>query len=454
MVANAPTTPEMARIAMTAARASVGLRIVRLESLVIQKPRNLRESSKDRAGRKSTMSPVQQAMQTIRRGSEELIVEEELARKLASGRRLRVKLGLDPTAPDLHLGHTVVINKLRHFQELGHQVQFLIGDFTGMIGDPTGKNQTRPPLTREEILANAQSYREQVFKILDPAKTQILFNSEWSDKLGAEGMIRLAARYTLARLLERDDFNKRFKSNQPIAVHELLYPLMQGYDSVAMKADVELGGTDQKFNLLVGRELQKDFGQEPQCIITMPLLEGLDGKEKMSKSLGNYVGIAEPAQEIFGKLMSISDELMWRYIELLSFEPSETLRVWKKEVAGGRNPRDIKVLFAKEIVARFHSAQAAERAQADFEARFKHGVAPENIPEITIKVPGDGRKSALSRPDAMAIMKVLKESQLVSRASEALRMIEQGGVRMNGEKVTDKGLSVKRGDTVVLQVGK
>src|SRR5713226_7703394 len=292
--------------------------MVPLESPNFQK---LAKSSKNPAMRKPNRSQINESVDLIRRGCDEIIVEEDLAKKLETGRKLRVKLGLDPTAPDLHLGHTVVINKLRHFQELGHQMQFLIGDFTGMIGDPTGKNQTRPPLTREEILANAQTYREQVFKILDPAKTQILFNSEWSDKLGAEGMIRLAARYTVARLLERDDFNKRFKSNQPIAVHELLYPLMQGYDSVAMKADVELGGTDQKFNLLVGRELQKDFGQEPQCIITMPLLEGLDGKEKMSKSLGNYVGIAEPPQEIFGKLMSISDDLMWRYIELLSFQP-------------------------------------------------------------------------------------------------------------------------------------
>src|SRR3954462_7102946 len=279
------------------------------------------------------MSAIKQAIQTIRRRSDELIVEEELAKKLATGRKLRGKLGLDPTAPDLHLGHTVVINKLRDFQELGHQVQFLIGDFTGMIGDPTGKNQTRPPLTREEILRNAHTYRDQVFKILDPEKTQILFNSEWSDKLGAEGMIRLAARYTVARLLERDDFSKRFRGQQPIAVHELLYPLMQGYDSVAMKADVELGGTDQKFNLLVGRELQKDYGQEPQCVLTMPLLEGLDGRDKMSKSLGNYVGIAEAPQDMFGKLMSISDELMWRYFELLSFRPLSTIDGWKREMA-------------------------------------------------------------------------------------------------------------------------
>src|SRR5213083_1011988 len=303
------------------------------------------------------MSDIDHQLRVIKRGCDELIVEAELREKLKSGRPLRVKLGLDPTAPDLHLGHTVVINKLRHFQELGHQVQFLIGDFTGMIGDPTGKNQTRPPLTREEILANAQSYRDQVFKILDPEKTQILFNSEWSDKLGAEGMIRLAARYTLARLLERDDFATRFKAQQPIAVHELLYPLMQGYDSVAMKADVELGGTDQKFNLLVGRELQKDFGQEQQCVLTMPLLEGLDGRDKMSKSLGNYIGIAEAPRDMFGKLMSISDELMWRYIELLSFQPVDA---WKKQLAATGNPRDIKAAFAKEIVARFHSAAAAD----------------------------------------------------------------------------------------------
>src|SRR6476659_8631212 len=292
------------------------------------------------------MTLIPQAIETIRRGSDELIVETELAKKLSTGRKLRVKLGLDPTAPDLHLGHTVVINKLRDFQQLGHQVQFLIGDFTGMIGDPTGKNQTRPPLTRDEIKKNARTYQEQVFKILDAEKTQILFNSEWSDKLGAEGMIKLAANYTVARLLERDDFSKRMKNNQPIAVHELLYPLMQGYDSVAMKADVELSGTDQKFNLLVGRELQRAYGQEPQCILTMPLLEGLDGREKMSKSLGNYVGIAEAPADMFGKLMSISDELMWRHIELLSFEPLSTVRQWKAQVAEGANPRDIKVAFA------------------------------------------------------------------------------------------------------------
>jgi tyrosyl-tRNA synthetase len=386
------------------------------------------------------MTPIQQAIETIRRGCDELIVQAELEKKLATGRKLRIKLGLDPTAPDLHLGHTVVINKLRHFQELGHQVQFLIGDFTGMIGDPTGKNQTRPPLTRDEIHKNARTYQDQVFKILDPDKTQILFNSEWSDKLGAEGMIRLAARYTVARLLERDDFTKRFRAQQPIAVHELLYPLMQGYDSVAMKADVELGGTDQKFNLLVGRELQKDFGQEQQCILTMPLLEGLDGKEKMSKSLGNYIGIAEAPQEMFGKLLSISDDLMWRYIELLSFEPGATVQKWRAEIAAGRNPKEIKVLFAKEIVARFHSQQAAKQAEEAFEARFQRGEVPEDMPEKTLS---EGH-----------ILKALKDAGLVPSTTEATRMIEQGGVKVDGEKVVDRALQLRRGGTYVVQVGK
>jgi tyrosyl-tRNA synthetase len=387
------------------------------------------------------MSAIEQAIQTIRRGSEEVIVEQELRKKLASGRKLRVKLGLDPTAPDLHLGHTVVINKLRDFQQLGHQVQFLIGDFTGMIGDPTGKNQTRPPLTREAILANATTYRDQVFKVLDPARTQILFNSEWSDKLGAEGMIRLAARYTVARLLERDDFTKRFKSGQPIAVHELLYPLMQGYDSVAMKADVELGGTDQKFNLLVGRELQKDYGQEPQCVLTMPLLEGLDGRDKMSKSLGNYVGIAEPPQEMFGKLMSISDELMWRYMELLSFRPVDA---WKAQLDATGNPRDVKAAFAKEIVARFHSEAAAAAAEEEFAQRFRHGVLPQQMPEVTVRAPADG----------LPIAQLLKLSQLAASASEAVRAIEQGGVRIDGERVTDRNLRLQPGKTHTVQVGK
>ena len=390
------------------------------------------------------MIPVSEALDLIKRGAEELILEEDLVRKLKTGRQLRVKLGMDPTAPDLHIGHTVVINKLRHFQELGHQVQFLIGDFTGMIGDPTGKNQTRPPLSREQILENARTYREQVFKILDPDKTVVMFNSEWSDKLGAEGMIRLAARYTLARLLERDDFSKRYKGGQPIAVHELLYPLMQGYDSVAMKSDVELGGTDQKFNLLVGRELQRDWGQEPQCILTVPILEGLDGVNKMSKSLGNYVGIAEPPREIFGKLMSVSDDLMWRYIELLSFEPMSAVRRWREEVKGGRNPKEVKVAFAREIVARFHGPAAAEDAQAAFEARFQRGETPTDLPELSVPCGGD----------SMALVQVLKQAALTPSVSEAQRMIEQGGVKLDGEKVSDKGLKLARGAVVVVQVGK
>src|SRR5215831_19068702 len=400
------------------------------------------------------MSEIDNQLKLIKRGCDELIVESELREKLKEGRRLRVKLGMDPTAPDLHLGHTVVINKLRQFQDLGHQVQFLIGDFTGMIGDPSGKNETRPALSREQILHNAKTYQDQVFKILDANRTQILFNSKWSDELGASGLIRLAGKWTVARMLERDDFAKRYAARQPIAVHEFLYPLMQGYDSVAMKSDVELGGTDQKFNLLVGRELQKDYGlPQQQCILTMPLLEGLHGPEKMSKSLGNYVGINESPETIFGKLMSISDQLMWRYIELLSLQPAQALESWKKDVAAGGNPRDIKVLFAREIVARFHGDRAAESAAADFEARFRRGDLPDNIPEVTVKVPNESRASSDGVPE-LALTKVLKESQLVPSASEALRMVEQGGVRINGEKVTDKGLALKKGETVVLQVGK
>ena len=390
------------------------------------------------------MSAMIEALAIIKRGCDELLVELELIEKLKTGRKLNIKLGMDPTAPDLHLGHTVVINKLRHFQDLGHHIQFLIGDFTGLIGDPTGRNVTRPPLTRAQILDNAATYREQVFKILDPAKTEILFNSTWSDQLGAQGMVRLAARYTVARMLERDDFNKRFKSNQPIAIHEFLYPLMQGYDSVAMKSDVELGGTDQKFNLLVGRELQKDFGQAQQCILTMPLLEGLDGVNKMSKSLGNYVGISEAPESIFGKLMSISDPLMWRYIELLSFASIETIGGWKREVEGGRNPRDIKVLFAKEIVARFHDGVAAGRAEEAFERRFRQGAIPEDIPEISL--PNAGMP--------MGVLQVLKASGLASSTSEALRMMEQGGVRLDGERIEDKTIAITPDRAVVLQVGK
>lgn len=390
------------------------------------------------------MTTIGDALHVIRRGCDELLVESELVEKLKTGRRLNVKLGMDPTAPDLHLGHTVVINKLRHFQDLGHHVQFLIGDFTGMIGDPTGKNATRPPLTREQILENARTYREQVFKILDPDKTEVMFNSTWSDKLGAEGMIRLAARYTVARMLERDDFGKRFQNQQPIAIHEFLYPLMQGYDSVAMRADVELGGTDQKFNLLVGRELQRHYGQEQQCIVTMPLLEGTDGVNKMSKSLGNYVGISEPPGTQFGKLMSISDDLMWRYIELLSFEPMSTVQRWKDEVSGGRNPRDVKVGFAKEIVARFHGAAAAVAAEDEFVRRFQQGAMPDEMPEVSLAAGGT----------AMAVTAVLKQAGLVPSTSEANRMIEQGGVRIDGERVSDKSVQLAPGATYVLQVGK
>jgi tyrosyl-tRNA synthetase len=390
------------------------------------------------------MADVAQALALIKRGCDELIVEEDLVRKLKAGRVLRIKLGLDPTAPDLHLGHTVVINKLRHFQDLGHQVQFLIGDFTGMIGDPTGKNQTRPPLSREQILENAQSYRAQMSKILDADKTQVMFNSEWSDKLGAEGMIRLASRYTLARLLERDDFSRRYKGGQAIAVHELLYPLMQGYDSVAMKADVELGGTDQKFNLLVGRELQRDFGQEPQCILTMPLLEGTDGVEKMSKSLGNYIGIAEPAQEIFGKLMRISDELMWRYMELLSFQDAKAIQARKAAVDGGANPREVKFEFAKEIVERFHGKAAAEAAAEEFNARFRDRALPADIPEESLKAP----------PGGLVSTQVLKQAGLANSSSEAERLIAQGGVKVNGERLSDRKMMFATGETYLVQVGK
>jgi tyrosyl-tRNA synthetase len=376
----------------------------------------------------------------IKRGAEELLVEIELLDKLKADRPLRVKAGFDPTAPDLHLGHTVLINKLRHFQELGHHVMFLIGDFTGMIGDPTGKNATRPPLSREQIKQNALTYQDQVFKILDPAKTEICFNSSWFDALGAAGMIKLAAQHTVARMLERDDFAKRYAGNQPIAIHEFLYPLCQGYDSVAMQADVELGGTDQKFNLLVGRELQKHYGQAPQCILTMPLLEGLDGVNKMSKSLGNYIGIAEPPQEIFGKVMSISDVLMWRYFDLLSFRSSQEISNLKRDVDAGANPRDVKILLAQELVARFHSQAAAGRALEDFQARFQRGAMPEDMPQLSI-------------PSGQ-IAQVLKQSGLVASTSEALRMIDGGGVRIDGEKVSDKALMLAAGSTVVLQVGK
>lgn len=387
---------------------------------------------------------MQDVLQEIKRGADELLVETELVEKLKTGRPLRIKAGFDPTAPDLHLGHTVLLNKLRQFQVMGHQIIFLIGDFTGMIGDPTGKNATRPPLTREAVAENARTYQTQVFKILDPGLTEVRFNSEWMETLGSAGMIRLAATHTVARMLERDDFHKRYSSQQPIAIHEFLYPLIQGYDSVELKADIELGGTDQKFNLLMGRELQKHHGQAPQCILTMPLLEGMDGINKMSKSLGNYIGINEPPQEIFGKLMSISDDLMWRYIQLLSFEPLAAIEDWRRQVADGANPRDIKVRFAQEIVARFHGPGAAARALADFEARFQKGALPDDMPEISL--PGvDG---------ALLVPQLLKQAGLVPSTSDAIRQIAGGGVRLDGERVADKGVSVPVGATVVAQVGK
>jgi tyrosyl-tRNA synthetase len=383
-------------------------------------------------------------LEIIKRGSHELLVETELESKLISGNPLRVKAGFDPTAPDLHLGHTVLLNKLRQLQEMGHHILFLIGDFTGMIGDPSGKNSTRPPLTREQVAENAKSYTTQVFKILKPEQTEVVFNSTWMDKLNAADLIKLAATHTVARMLERDDFDKRYRNNQAIAIHEFLYPLIQGYDSVALKADLELGGTDQKFNLLMGRELQRHFGQPQQCILTMPLLEGLDGVNKMSKSLNNYVGITESPNEIFGKLMSVSDQLMWRYLELLSFESLQTIRVWREEVEAGRNPRDIKVKLAQEIVARFHSQKDAEAALADFEARFRHGALPDEIPEKIIQTPDS----------EIALVQLLKQTGLTASTSEALRMIEQGAVKLDGEKVENKSTQIKRGETVIVQVGK
>ena len=390
------------------------------------------------------MLGVEDSLALIKRGADELLIESELVERLKSGRPLRIKAGFDPTAPDLHLGHTVLINKLKHFQDLGHHVMFLIGDFTGMIGDPSGKNAARPPLSREQVLQNAETYQEQVFKILDPDKTEICFNSSWIEPLGAAGMIKLAALHTVARMLERDDFDKRYRGNQPIAIHEFLYPLCQGYDSVAMKADVELGGTDQKFNLLVGRELQKHYGQAPQCVLMMPLLEGLDGVNKMSKSLGNYVGINEPPREIFGKLMSVSDELMWRYYDLLSFRSTDAVAGLKQDIAGGRNPRDVKVLLAQEMVARFHGKNAAEDALADFEARFSQGGIPDDIPEVSL--------SAIN--GVLGIAQVLKQSGLTASTSEALRMVGQGGVKVDGAKIEDKNLEFPTLSDFVVQVGK
>jgi len=386
---------------------------------------------------------LNQSLAIIKRGCDELLIEHELVEKLKKGTPLRIKAGFDPTAPDLHLGHTVLINKLRHFQDLGHHILFLIGDFTGMIGDPTGKSVTRPPLTKEQVAENAQSYAEQVFKILDKDKTDIVFNSAWLTDLGAAGMLRLASSLTVARMLERDDFSKRFKGNQPIAIHEFMYPLLQGYDSVALKADVELGGTDQKFNLLMGRELQKQAGQSQQCVLTMPLLEGLDGVNKMSKSLNNYIGINEPPEIIFAKLMSVSDELMWRYIELLSFESLETVQQWKAAVAAGENPRNIKVRFAQEIVARFHSQADAEKALNDFQTRAKGGV-PDEVPEVIVNIDGA----------SIGIAQLLKLAGLVESTSEANRAIDQGGVKLDSEKVLDKNLQIDKGVSVIAQVGK
>ena len=383
-------------------------------------------------------------LQQIRRGVEDLLVEAELVQRLDAGRPLRVKAGFDPTAPDLHLGHTVLINKLRQFQDLGHEVLFLIGDFTGMIGDPTGKNVTRKPLTRDDVLANAATYEHQIFKILDPEKTTVMFNSQWMGEMNAADLIQVAAKHTVARMLERDDFSKRYASGQPIAIHEFLYPLIQGYDSVAMKADVELGGTDQKFNLLVGRELQKHYGQKPQVILTMPILEGLDGVQKMSKSLDNYIGINEPPGEMFGKIMSISDDLMWRWFELLSFRPLDEIEGLRRQVADGANPRDIKFLLGQEIVARFHDEGAAEAAQAEFVARFQKGAMPEDMPEKTLDAV-DGR---------LGLAHLLKAAGLVGSTSEAFRMVKQGAVRIDGERVEDKGLQIAAGTTHVYQVGK
>ena len=390
------------------------------------------------------MATLAEMREIIRRGAEEILLEETLDKKLAEGRPLRVKAGFDPTAPDLHLGHTVLINKLRQFQDLGHEVLFLIGDFTAMIGDPTGKSATRPPLSREQVLENAQTYEHQIFKILDPQRTTIVFNSSWMGGMQAAELIQLAGKYTVARMLERDDFSKRYSSGQPISIHEFLYPLVQGYDSVALRADIELGGTDQKFNLLVGRELQRQYGQEQQVIMTMPILEGLDGVQKMSKSLGNYIGINDAPDEMFGKLMSISDTLMWRYFELLSFRSLADIEGFKRAVAEGGNPRDIKFELCKELVARFHSPAAADKSLENFIARFRKGEMPEEMPECRISAGSGG----------ILVGNLLKELGLVASTSEAIRMIGQGAVRIEGERVDDKGLVLKSGSTLVCQVGK
>lgn len=390
------------------------------------------------------MATIDETLAIIRRGTEEVLIEEELIEKLKSGKPLRVKAGFDPTAPDLHLGHTVLLNKMRQLQDLGHEILFLIGDFTGMIGDPTGKNETRPPLTREQVDENAQTYQNQVFKVLDSQKTKIMFNSEWGDKLTSVDLIKLAATHTVARMLERDDFDKRYKSGQPIAIHEFLYPLLQGYDSVAMQADIELGGTDQKFNLLMGRELQKHFGQKPQVIITLPLLPGLDGIKKMSKSLGNYIGIDESAEQIFGKVMSISDETMWLWFELVSFKTMEEIKQLRDEVNAGKNPRDVKFLLGEELAARFHSPEAAKLAREHFIAQFQKGQMPDDMPEISIEV---GEKG-------MPIANVIKTAGLTESTSDAVRMIQQGAVKLDGEKIQDRNLLISEKKTIILQVGK
>jgi tyrosyl-tRNA synthetase len=391
------------------------------------------------------MTAIAEQLKELTRGTEEILPDGGLAEKLKSGKKLRVKAGFDPTAPDLHVGHTVLINKMRQFQQFGHEVVFLIGDFTGMIGDPSGRNATRPPLSREEIAANARTYEAQIFKILDPERTRVEFNSTWMSKIDAAGLIRIAALHTVARMLEREDFDKRYRGGQPIAIHELLYPLVQGYDSVALGADVELGGTDQKFNLLVGRQLQQHYGQEPQVVMTTPLLEGLDGVQKMSKSLGNYIGITEPPGEMFGKLMSISDVLMWKYFEVLSFRPLTEIKALKKAGREGRNPRDIKFELAEEIVARFHSRAAATREREEFIARFRDGAAPTEIEELSVASRDGG---------GMGIAYLLKEAGLVSSTAEALRMIRQGAVRIDGERVEDRSREVSAGTTHVYQVGK
>jgi len=390
------------------------------------------------------MTDVNQAFAEIKRGADEILVEDELLEKLKTGKPLKIKAGFDPTAPDLHLGHTVLINKLRQFQQLGHEVIFLIGDFTGMIGDPTGKNVTRKALTKEDVLANAETYKDQVFKILDPAKTTVAFNSTWMEKLGAAGMLKLASRQTVARMMERDDFKKRYAGGQSIAIHEFMYPLVQGWDSVALEADVELGGTDQKFNLLMGRELQKSEGQRPQTVLMMPLLEGLDGVQKMSKSLNNYIGITDSPTEMFGKIMSISDDLMWRYYELLSFKPIEEIDGYKMKIAEGMNPRDVKIDLAKELIARFHDDALAQGAHDEFINRFQKGAMPDDMPEVDITAEGGG----------IAIANLLKEASLVLSTSDAFRLIKQGAVKIDGDKIIDKSLVITSGSQAVYQVGK